>query len=84
MVVCHLLVPPGLFLLQRLGGVGAGGAEGLPEDGQEGDGEGEGSGEGDVPAPAGDGGYVEPDLLHDKPYCHRYSNDIGDQGDLEE
>ena len=28
-----------LFLLQRLGGVGAGGAEGLPEDGQEGDGE---------------------------------------------
>ena len=24
-----------LFLLQRLGGVGAGGAEGLPEDGQE-------------------------------------------------
>ena len=26
-----------LFLLQRLGGVGAGGAEGLPEDGQEGD-----------------------------------------------
>ena len=26
-----------LFLLQRLGGVGAGGAEGLPEDGQQGD-----------------------------------------------
>ena len=28
------------LLLQRLGRVGAGGAEGLPEDGQEGDGEG--------------------------------------------
>ena len=28
-----------LFFLQRLGGVGAGGAEGLPEDGQQGDGE---------------------------------------------
>ena len=28
-----------LFLLQRLGGVGAGGSEGLPEDGQQGDGE---------------------------------------------
>ena len=38
-VVCHLLVPPGLFLLQRFGGVGAGGAEGLPEDGKGGDGE---------------------------------------------
>ena len=28
-----------LFFLQRLGRVGAGGSEGLPEDGQEGDGE---------------------------------------------
>ena len=31
-VVCHLLVPPGLFLLQRLGGVGAHEAEGLDDD----------------------------------------------------
>ena len=37
-VACAAL-QPGLFLLQCLGRVGAGGAEGLPEDGQEGDGE---------------------------------------------
>lgn len=52
----HFCTWPGLFLLQRLGGVGAGGAEGLPEDGQEGDDKGEGSGEDHVPAPAWDGG----------------------------
>ena len=43
-VVCHLLVPPGLFLLQCLGRVGAGGAEGLPEDGDYGNREGEDDG----------------------------------------
>ena len=33
------LLPVALFFLQRFGRVGAGGSEGLPEDGQEGDGE---------------------------------------------
>ena len=61
----YVTIVPRLFLLQRLGRVGAGGAESLPEDGQEGDGEGEGSGEDHVPVPAGDGGKVEPCLLHD-------------------
>ena len=73
-----------LFLLQRLGRVGAGGAEGLPEDSQKRDAEGEGSGESHVPAPARDGSKVEPGLFHNKPYCHRHCYCIGDQGNLEE